>query len=69
MVHVAQRGRREFALAYFARVFEAMKANGPSPLGIHLLMRDTAREKLQNYVANVEDGLIAPVEMIFRKGT
>ncbi|WP_172721045.1 class I SAM-dependent methyltransferase [Pseudooceanicola lipolyticus] len=65
--HVAQRGRRDFTLHYFARVFEAMEQNGPAPLGIHLLMRETAREKLQNYVANVEAHRIAPVEMIFRK--
>ena len=69
LVHVAERRRRDFALHFFQRVFEAMTADGPSPLGIHLLMRDTAREKLQNYVANVEARLIAPVEMIFRKGT
>ncbi|MDX8352902.1 class I SAM-dependent methyltransferase [Cognatiyoonia sp. IB215182] len=63
-----QRYRRDFTLSYFAHVFEAIeKAGGPPPLGIHLLMGDTAGEKLKNYVANVEAHRIAPVEMIFDK--
>lgn len=69
LTHVAQRERREFTLAFFARVRGAMqKAGGPPPLGIHLLMRETAPQKIANYVANVEARRIAPVEMIFRKG-
>ena len=64
----AQRSRRDFALSYFTHVFEAIeKAGGPPPLGIHLLMGDTAGVKLKNYVANVEAQRIAPVEMIFEK--
>lgn len=65
---VNQRDRRDFALEFFARVFAALEQNGaPSPLGIHLLMRETAGEKLKNYVANVEAERITPVEMIFTK--
>lgn len=64
----AQRYRRDFALSYFANVFAAIaKTGGPPPLGIHLLMGDTAGEKLKNYVTNVETHRIAPVEMIFDK--
>ncbi|MEM9785893.1 MAG: methyltransferase domain-containing protein [Pseudomonadota bacterium] len=64
----ARRYRRDFALSYFAHVFAAIeKSGGPPPLGIHLLMGDTAGEKLKNYVANVEAHRIAPVEMIFDK--
>ena len=63
---VTERGRRDFALDFFARVFAKIEEAGPSPLGIHLMMRETAGEKLQNYVANVEARRIAPVEMIFR---
>ncbi len=63
-----QRYRRDFALSYFSHVFQAIeKVGGPPPLGIHLLMGDTAGEKLKNYVANVEAHRIAPVEMIFDK--
>ena len=65
---VAERNRRDFALDFFRKVFARMEqAGGPPPLGIHLLMRGTAGQKLQNYVTHVEAGDIAPVEMIFRK--
>ncbi len=63
-----QRYRRDFTLSFFAHVFERMaEAGGPPPLGIHLLMGDTAGVKLKNYVANVEARRLAPVEMIFDK--
>lgn len=63
-----QRDRRDFALSYFAHVFASLeKSGGPPPLGIHLLMGDTAGVKLKNYVANVQAHKIAPVEMIFEK--
>lgn len=63
---IAERDRSAFAIDYFTRVFAALAENGPPALGIHLLMRDTAPVKLQNYFAGVKAGLIAPVEMIFR---
>lgn len=63
-----QRDRRDFTLSYFGHVFaEIEKSGGPPPLGIHLLMGETAGVKLKNYVANVEAQRIAPVEMIFEK--
>ncbi|MEM9062734.1 MAG: class I SAM-dependent methyltransferase [Pseudomonadota bacterium] len=63
-----ERERGAFALDFFDRVFAVIQANGgPPPIGIHLLMRETAGQKIQNYVAAVKAGLIAPVEMIFRK--
>lgn len=61
-----ERRRRKFTLDYFGRVLRKAAAEGAPPLGIHLLMGDTASEKLKNYVANVEAHKIAPVEMIFR---
>ena len=64
---VAERNRLDFALDFFNRVFARMeKAGGPPPLGIHLLMGGTAKDKLQNYVTHISAGDIAPVEMIFR---
>jgi SAM-dependent methyltransferase len=62
---VAERDRSDFALDYIARAFASIEKSGPSPLGIHLMMRDTARLKLENYVNCVRAGLIKPVEMIF----
>src|SRR5690606_38024455 len=49
-VPVAERDRSAFAIDYFTRVFAALAENGPPALGIHLLMRDTASVKLENYV-------------------
>ncbi|WP_157982286.1 class I SAM-dependent methyltransferase [Oceanicella sp. SM1341] len=64
---VAERDRKDFALHYFERVLATIAEKGLPPLGIHLLMGETARQKMQNYVACVRAGLIAPREMIFRK--
>lgn len=65
----AERERRAFALDFFARMAERMRAaGGPPPLGIHLLMGDTAPVKIANMVANIQAGRIAPVEMILRAG-
>lgn len=65
---VAERERRQFALDYFAKVFAMIeKAGAAPPVGIHLLMRETGPQKLQNYVAAAEAGMIGPVEMIFEK--
>ncbi len=65
---VAERERKAFTLDFFERAFAAIEANGgPPPMGIHLLMRETAGQKIQNYVAAVKTGTPAPVEMIWRK--
>ena len=68
LVKQTQRDRRDFTLQFFEKVFAAIAANGgPAPIGIHLLMGADARQKLQNYVANVRAHKIFPVEMIFTK--
>ena len=65
---VAERERKAFTLDFFEKAFAAVAEHGgPPPMGIHLLMRETAGQKIQNYVACVKGGLLAPVEMIFRK--
>ena len=42
---------------------------GPPPLGIHLLMGDTAPRKIANAFNCLESGRTAPTEMIFRLPT
>lgn len=64
---MAERSRRDFAIGFFEKVFQTIEANGMPPLGIHILMGDTAREKLTNFTAAMRAGQIAPYEMIFRK--
>ena len=62
-----ERARADFALDFFEKVFAAIvDQGGPPPVGIHLLMRDTGPQKIQNYVAEVTAGRLAPVEMFFR---
>ncbi|MEO1000815.1 MAG: methyltransferase domain-containing protein [Pseudomonadota bacterium] len=64
---LAERDHTEMATAFFAEAFARVAREGPAPLGIHLMMGETAGEKLQNYVANLEAGRIAPTEMVFAK--
>lgn len=63
---LASRNRRDFALEFFANLRARMEAEGPPPLGIQLLMGDTAQVKVANMVGNIQAGRIAPVEMICR---
>lgn len=55
--------RTDFALDFF-RESMAVAKNGPPPLGIHLVMGESAAEKLRNVMANIESGCIAPVQMV-----
>jgi hypothetical protein len=67
---VAERSRREFALEFFARLqANAAAADGPPPLGLHILMGVTAPEKVRNMIENISAGRVAPVEMIAEKLT
>ena len=64
---VAERERAEFTKRFFARALARMEeAGGPPPVGIHLLMQGTGKQKIENYVTHVHAGDLAPVEMIFR---
>ncbi|WP_299848992.1 methyltransferase domain-containing protein [uncultured Roseovarius sp.] len=64
---IAERDRSEFASDFFERVFARFaKAGGPPPVGIHLLMHETGKVKIENYITHLHAGDIAPVEMIFR---
>ena len=58
--------RTAFGIAFFRETL-ARSAAGPSPLGLHILMGATAREKSQNMLANLESGAIAPVVMVARR--
>ncbi|MBX2878957.1 MAG: methyltransferase domain-containing protein [Granulosicoccus sp.] len=65
---LSERNRRDFTLEFFDKAFAAIEKNGAPPaVGIHLLMKETGAQKLQNYVAEVKSGKIAPFEMIFRR--
>ena len=63
---VAERDRTEFANTFMARAAARVAEDGPGPFGVHLMMGPTAKDKMQNYMANLNAGRIAPTEMIFR---
>ena len=55
--------RTDFALNYF-RESAAATADGPPPLGVHLVMGAGAQEKFKNVLSNIENGRITPVQML-----
>ncbi len=60
-----ERSRRDYAIDFFTKMAAARAtAEGPPPLGLHLLMGDTPAEMVKNMIANVRNGIVAPVEMI-----
>ncbi len=64
----SERDRRDFAAAFFAALRKRIDAaGGPPPLGLHILLGETAAIKIRNMVDNVAAGRVAPVEMIARK--
>lgn len=65
-----ERNRRDFALEFFDQLSARTKAaGGPPPLGLHILMGRNTPDKVQNMIANISAGYIAPVELIARKGS
>jgi SAM-dependent methyltransferase len=64
----AERDRCDFAIEFFAGLRKRMQAaGGPPPLGLHLLLGDTATMKVRNMMDNVTAGRVSPVEMIAQK--
>ena len=60
--------RREFAMEFFKQLREKTEAaGGPPSLGLHTLMRQSAAAKINNMIANIANGYIAPVEIIASK--
>ncbi len=55
--------RTDFAIEFFQQSLAAA-ANGPLPLGLHLVMGASAPEKFKNLLANVENGRVAPAQII-----
>ena len=47
---------------WFVATVEKLKLAGPQPLGLHLLMGETAKQKFQNQIRNLREGRIAVVQ-------
>lgn len=59
--------RTELALSMFARLRARMAAAGPPPVGLHILMGADAATKIANMVRALDEGVIAPIEMLCEK--
>ncbi len=63
----AERSRRDVALDFFARAAAAHAGeSGPPPLGLHLVMGPSVRQKIANLVRAITDGALAPWELVCR---
>jgi ubiquinone/menaquinone biosynthesis C-methylase UbiE len=61
-----QRERRAFAIEFFKKMQARVAESGPPPLGLHIAMGADFPHKVGNLVANLENGLLAPIEMTCR---
>ncbi|GFE65733.1 class I SAM-dependent methyltransferase [Litoreibacter roseus] len=62
---VSENSRQAFALEFFKKMKAANNAaDGPPPLGLHVLMQQSSAEKIPNMVANLAANRMSPVEMI-----
>ena len=65
---VTVNSRRESAVEFFTKMrARAASGNGPAPLGLHVLMKESTPAKVKNMIDNLEAGLIEPVEIIAKK--
>lgn len=63
-----ENNRRDFALEFFRKLREKIEASGgPSPLGLHTLMKESAPIKINNMIASIKASYIAPVEIVAHK--
>lgn len=59
------RDRRTFAVEFFERLRARLAgADGPPPIGLHLVLGPAAQDKIRNMIAAIASGAIAPVEMV-----
>lgn len=59
---------RDFALDFFARMAAAQaKADGPPPIGLHLVLGADAQLKLGNMIAGIKSDLIGPVAIVAQR--
>ncbi len=63
---VDEEDRTDFALDFFDQIFNKVAVTGLPPLGIHLLMGETTRQKMTNYVLNTKAGKMCARELVFR---
>ena len=61
-----ERQRSAFALDFMQRMMARISQDGPPALGLHLLMGEPTKTMLSNVQAMIQEGILAPVELIAR---
>ena len=61
-----ERERRAFAIEFFKKMQARVAESGLPPLGLHTIRGADFRDMVGNLVANLDNGLVAPTEMICR---
>jgi len=64
---VAENDRSGFAMDFFTGLQTNGHGAARPPLGLHILMGDSAQEKVGNMIENVSQGRVAPYEIIVEK--
>jgi SAM-dependent methyltransferase len=64
----SEQSRRDEALALWHDMREQREKHGPPALGLHILMGPQAPQRLGNVISALEQGVIAPVQILARAG-
>ncbi len=68
LIPVLENNRQRQAVEFLDRLAAAgSAADGPPPLGLHLVMGPTIGQKVQNMGAAIRANQVAPVEMVFHR--
>jgi MPBQ/MSBQ methyltransferase len=59
--------KTEQSLKWHTAVLEKLKGSGPMPLGMHLLLGDTAKIKIENLMRNLLEGRVAVIQAVTEK--
>lgn len=62
----AEQNRRDFVLERAAAMRAKLAQSGPPILGLHVVMGPAAKDRVKNVTAALEEGMIAPIEIIAR---
>ena len=57
--------RKDFALDFFQKLNQKISSSeGPPPLGLHLVMKESLADKMKNLLKNIQSNRVAPFEII-----
>lgn len=64
---VEKENKTKFAITFFQNMITNTKKNGPSPLGLHLLMGENTSKKISNIFRQIYDEILAPIVIVSKK--